>query len=328
MEIASERARRGASPHAARPLSRRGRHRRAARARIELSRDTRRALGRTRANAGIDGSAATIGCGMQLTPRKREILRRVVEEYVATGQPVGSRALVERSDLRVSPSTVRGELAELEGLGSPDAPAHLGGAHTDRKRIPGLRRRARRDARGTAGRPRCRPPPDARRDRASASRDHGVALRNDAAARARVCAVARDRLDPAHRGARAAADERDGRRHHVHGRGDQARVPPRGAGRPGARRLGGRVPGRPGSSGNGSARPRSGAASRRRSSLRASARSSRSSGRRCSRSGPSPARRCSSAEQLACSAALGRRRSRRPCVSWSSSSGARPCSSS
>ena len=54
---------------------------------------------------------------MQLSPRKKEILRLVVEEYVATGQPVGSRALVERSGLQVSSSTVRGELAELETLG-------------------------------------------------------------------------------------------------------------------------------------------------------------------------------------------------------------------
>jgi heat-inducible transcriptional repressor len=54
---------------------------------------------------------------MQLTARKREILRRVIEEYVATGQPVGSRSLVERSGLGVSSSTVRGELAELETLG-------------------------------------------------------------------------------------------------------------------------------------------------------------------------------------------------------------------
>ena len=53
---------------------------------------------------------------MQLTPRKREILRRVIEEHVATGQPVGSRVLVERSGLAVSPSTVRSELAELERL--------------------------------------------------------------------------------------------------------------------------------------------------------------------------------------------------------------------
>lgn len=67
---------------------------------------------------------------MQLSARKREILRRVVEEYVATGQPVGSRMLVERSDLEVSPSTVRGELAELEGLGLLTHP------HTSAGRIP------------------------------------------------------------------------------------------------------------------------------------------------------------------------------------------------
>ena len=67
---------------------------------------------------------------MQLTPRKREILRRVIEEHVATGQPVGSRALVERSGLRISSSTVRGELAELEALGLLTHP------HTSAGRMP------------------------------------------------------------------------------------------------------------------------------------------------------------------------------------------------
>jgi heat-inducible transcriptional repressor len=67
---------------------------------------------------------------MQLSARKREILRRVVEEYVASGQPVGSRALVERSGLQISSSTVRSELAELEGLGLLTHP------HTSAGRIP------------------------------------------------------------------------------------------------------------------------------------------------------------------------------------------------
>ena len=53
---------------------------------------------------------------MQLSERQGAILRRVVEEFVSTEQPVGSKTLVERSDLRVSPSTVRAELAELEAL--------------------------------------------------------------------------------------------------------------------------------------------------------------------------------------------------------------------
>jgi heat-inducible transcriptional repressor len=67
---------------------------------------------------------------MELTPRKREILRRVVEEYVATGQPVGSRALVERAGLDVSSSTVRSELFELEAFGLLMHP------HTSAGRVP------------------------------------------------------------------------------------------------------------------------------------------------------------------------------------------------
>src|SRR5918992_4986769 len=67
---------------------------------------------------------------MELSERKREILRRVVEEYVVSGQPVGSRALVERGGLRVSPSTVRSELAELESLGLLTHP------HTSAGRTP------------------------------------------------------------------------------------------------------------------------------------------------------------------------------------------------
>jgi heat-inducible transcriptional repressor len=66
---------------------------------------------------------------LQLTPRQQEILRRVVEEYVATGQPVGSKTLVTRG-LNVSPSTVRAELAELESLGLLTHP------HTSAGRVP------------------------------------------------------------------------------------------------------------------------------------------------------------------------------------------------
>jgi heat-inducible transcriptional repressor len=65
-----------------------------------------------------------------LTPRQRDILARVVEEYIATGQPVGSRYLVERAGLKVSPSTVRTELAELEARGLLTHP------HTSAGRVP------------------------------------------------------------------------------------------------------------------------------------------------------------------------------------------------
>src|SRR5215207_995637 len=66
----------------------------------------------------------------ELTERQREILRRVVEEYVASGQPVGSKSLVTRAEMTVSPSTVRVELAELERLGLLTHP------HTSAGRVP------------------------------------------------------------------------------------------------------------------------------------------------------------------------------------------------
>src|SRR5215831_11089715 len=67
----------------------------------------------------------------QLLPdRQREILCRVVEEYVATGQPVGSKTLVERAGVLVSSSTVRAELAELERRGLLTHP------HTSAGRVP------------------------------------------------------------------------------------------------------------------------------------------------------------------------------------------------
>jgi heat-inducible transcriptional repressor len=67
---------------------------------------------------------------IELTERQRTLLTRVVEEYVATGQPVGSKTLVERLGLRFAPSTVRNELAELERLGLLTHP------HTSAGRVP------------------------------------------------------------------------------------------------------------------------------------------------------------------------------------------------
>ena len=66
----------------------------------------------------------------ELTERQRTILRAVVEGYVASRQPVGSRTLVERTGLKVSTSTVRSELAALEQLGLLMHP------HTSAGRVP------------------------------------------------------------------------------------------------------------------------------------------------------------------------------------------------
>jgi heat-inducible transcriptional repressor len=67
---------------------------------------------------------------VELSDRQEHILCRVVEEYVATRQPIGSKVLVERSGFAFSPSTVRAELAELERLGLLTHP------HTSAGRVP------------------------------------------------------------------------------------------------------------------------------------------------------------------------------------------------
>ncbi len=66
----------------------------------------------------------------ELSARQRAILRGVVEEYVSSREPVGSRTLVERTGLGVSTSTVRSELAELERHGLLTHP------HTSAGRVP------------------------------------------------------------------------------------------------------------------------------------------------------------------------------------------------
>jgi len=67
---------------------------------------------------------------MTLDDRKLEVLRAIVEDYVATQEPVGSKALVERHHLGVSPATVRNDMAVLEEEGYIRQP------HTSAGRVP------------------------------------------------------------------------------------------------------------------------------------------------------------------------------------------------
>ena len=62
--------------------------------------------------------------------RKLAVLRAIVEDYVSTQEPVGSKALVERHSLGVSPATVRNDMAALEEEGFITQP------HTSAGRIP------------------------------------------------------------------------------------------------------------------------------------------------------------------------------------------------
>ncbi len=67
---------------------------------------------------------------MALKPRQESILRSVVEEYIASGAPVGSRRLSQTRHLGVAPSTIRNELAVLEDEGL------LAHPHTSAGRVP------------------------------------------------------------------------------------------------------------------------------------------------------------------------------------------------
>src|SRR3954471_5030841 len=65
-----------------------------------------------------------------LDDRKLEVLRAIVEDYVQTHEPVGSKALVERHRLGVSSATVRNDMAALEEDG------YIAQPHTSAGRIP------------------------------------------------------------------------------------------------------------------------------------------------------------------------------------------------
>ncbi|MEU8657566.1 heat-inducible transcriptional repressor HrcA [Actinoplanes philippinensis] len=67
---------------------------------------------------------------MSLDDRKLEVLRAIVEDYVETQEPVGSKALVDRHKLGVSPATVRNDMAVLEEEGYIRQP------HTSAGRVP------------------------------------------------------------------------------------------------------------------------------------------------------------------------------------------------
>lgn len=65
-----------------------------------------------------------------LDERKRRILAAVIDTYIVTGEPVGSKAIASMPDIRVSPATIRNDMAVLEQLGYLEQP------HTSAGRIP------------------------------------------------------------------------------------------------------------------------------------------------------------------------------------------------
>ncbi len=70
------------------------------------------------------------GIVSELNERSREIFREIVEEYVTTGEPIGSRTLSRRLTTPLSPATIRNVMSDLEEMGLLFAP------HTSAGRLP------------------------------------------------------------------------------------------------------------------------------------------------------------------------------------------------
>lgn len=67
---------------------------------------------------------------MALSDRKKQILKSVIDAYIDSGEPVGSKYLTAYGNISLSPATIRNEMSELEEMGYLDKP------HTSAGRIP------------------------------------------------------------------------------------------------------------------------------------------------------------------------------------------------
>ena len=67
---------------------------------------------------------------MEMTERKKKVLRSVVDLYIRTAEPVGSKAITELPDINYSSATIRNEMADLTAMGYLEQP------HTSAGRIP------------------------------------------------------------------------------------------------------------------------------------------------------------------------------------------------
>ena len=70
------------------------------------------------------------GENMELSDRKKAILQAIIEDYILTAEPVGSRNIAKNHELGLSAATIRNEMADLEEMGYLDKP------HTSAGRIP------------------------------------------------------------------------------------------------------------------------------------------------------------------------------------------------
>ncbi len=73
------------------------------------------------------------GKPQELSERKRQILKAIIDAHIADGEPVGSKYLMERGQIACSSATIRNEMAELEAMGYLEQP------HTSAGRVPSER---------------------------------------------------------------------------------------------------------------------------------------------------------------------------------------------
>jgi heat-inducible transcriptional repressor len=67
---------------------------------------------------------------MLLDDRKRKILQAIIDDYIDTAEPIGSRTIARKHELGLSPATIRNEMADLEEMG------YLAQPHTSAGRVP------------------------------------------------------------------------------------------------------------------------------------------------------------------------------------------------
>ena len=65
-----------------------------------------------------------------LDERKRQVLQAIIDDYISTAEPIGSRTIARKAGLGVSPATIRNEMSDLEALGFLEQP------HASAGRIP------------------------------------------------------------------------------------------------------------------------------------------------------------------------------------------------
>jgi heat-inducible transcriptional repressor len=67
---------------------------------------------------------------MFLDDRKRRILQAIIDDYIDTAEPIGSRTIARKHELGLSSATIRNEMADLEEMG------YLAQPHTSAGRVP------------------------------------------------------------------------------------------------------------------------------------------------------------------------------------------------